>query len=148
MFNAPQPSAQMPSFGGSSPQAASPAMAPAQQTQGATQASNEDVEVHKTVQEIQDRLATAPREAQQFLTKAIASIPALPTIMGIIIGPEAQDFFTQAQQAVQQQMQAQQGQQNSPAATPSMAPAAQNPQAPQGAGGSPAMATSAAPQGQ
>lgn len=97
-----------------------------------------------SAQEIDDRISSMPREAQQAIIKAAAVMPDLPTIMGIAIGPEAHDYFAQVAQAVQQH------QQNSQGEAP--ADAGQNPQAPAPAdtagGQPPAMATPPqAPQG-
>jgi hypothetical protein len=90
--------------------------------------------------DIDGRLSTMPPAAQNYVKKAIATLgPDLPTLMGIIIGPEAHDYFELALQTMQQASQ----QQNSQAA-PADAGAAQNPQAPApdaAAGGQPAMAT-------
>lgn len=102
--------------------------------------------------EIDQRLAQMPREAQQGLLKAVAAIPDLPTIFGIAIGPEAHDYFQAIAEAIKQH---QQSQQNSPAQGGPSAPtdAGQNPSAPapQGdpsGGQPPAMATQTPPQAQ
>lgn len=92
-----------------------------------------------TAQEIDERLSSMPRAAQDYVKKAIAALgPDLPQLMGVIIGPEAHDYFELALNAMKQAQQ-----QNSQGAAP--ADASQNPQAPApdaAAGGQPpAMAT-------
>lgn len=89
-------------------------------------------------QDIDDRLSTMPRSAQQMFLQACATIKTLPDIFGTAIGPEAHDYIAAVQQALAQQQNSTQG---------ASAPAGQNPPAaPQGpSGGTPAMATSAAP---
>lgn len=94
-----------------------------------------------TAEEIDERLSSMPRAAQQYVQKAIKMLgPDLPQLMGVIIGPEAHDYFELALQTLQQ---AEAQQQNSQGGAP--APG-QNPSvAPQGAPqGQPAMATPAA----
>lgn len=132
--------------------AQTPNFAPQQQQAPMQQGKPQKPVVHGLVsgQDIDDRISTMPREAQQAIIKAAATMPDLPTIFGIAIGPEAHDYFAQVAQAVQQH------QQNSQA--PGTPDASQNPQAAPAAGASapdasaggqpPAMATPpAAPQG-
>ena len=93
-----------------------------------------------TSEEIDDRLSSMPRAAQEYVKRAIATLGEdLPQLMGVIIGPEAHDYFELALNAMKQAAQ----QQNSQGAAP--ADASQNPQAPApdaAAGGQPpAMAT-------
>ena len=93
-------------------------------------------------QDIDGRLSQMPPAAQQYVKRAIAALGEdLPNLMGIVIGPEAHDYFEMALQAMQQSQQ-----QNSQGAAPADA---QNPQAPApdaAVGGQPpAMATPGAP---
>ena len=130
-----QGSPQLPQFG--APQAQAP--------QQGGKAAKPVLRGLVTAEEIDERLSSMPRQAQQYVQKAIATLGEdLPTLMGVIIGPEAHDYFEFALQALQQ---SQQGQPNSQAASANAAPA-QNPQAPApeaAAGGQPAMATPGAP---
>ena len=122
--------------------------APAPQMQQAPSGKAAKPVIHGLVDagEIDGRLAQLPREAQQYIIKAVEAYPELPTIFGIAIGPEAHDYFSQVAQAVKQR--AEQEAQNSPQDVTAGTPAGQNPPAPTPEGGTaggqpPAMATDA-----
>lgn len=88
-----------------------------------------------TGEEIDERIATLPRSAQQTFVQAVSQIPNLADIFGIVIGPEAHDYIAQVADAIQQK--------NSP--TPPAQPGglSNSPSAPQDASASPT--TSATP---